>query len=575
VRGAELLREFHVRDFALADDIAVTLGGGLNVITGETGSGKSVLVSAISLLLGQKPGANVVRAGCERALVEGVFEWRPPEPLLAELEAAGIEIAGDGELIVSREINASGRPTTRVNARAVPSALLHRLGERLADIHGQYQHQTLLRKSDHTEFLDLLAGEKHLALAGKYVEKRRSLRALLSEKRELDAQSRQRDDERDLLRFRIREIEEAISGEEEFAELEQDARRLEHAAELGRAAEAAWELVCRSGEETSALNRLADATAALDPLEGIETRLDEARARLLEADAIIDEAARTLRSIASDVEADPDRLRAVQDRIIEVRDLMKKNQCDSVSSLIEFRNRSEARLEELEKKETHSDELDEMIEKEKIELTELASRLTSSRRKEAARVGKLMKSGLAALGMKGAEFSASFSKSAGEDGLPGPHGAETAEFMFSANPGEPARPLAEVASGGELSRVMLAFKSLLNRSDPVPVLVFDEIDTGIGGVTANVIGSRLAELGRHHQVIAITHLPQIAAYADTHVTVAKEQRGGRTLMKTGVVRGEERLRELCRMLGDSGVRNPSMKLARQLIEDASRAREAS
>ncbi len=575
MRDKELLREFHVRDFALADDIAVTLGGGLNVITGETGSGKSVLVSAISLLLGQKPGANVVRAGCERAMVEGVFEWRPPDQLLSELEAAGIDVDGGGELIVSREITASGRATSRLNARAVPSALLHKLGERLADIHGQYQHQTLLRKSDHTEFLDLLAGEKHLALADKYTERRGSLRALLAEKHELDAQSRLRDDEHDLLRFRVREIEEAIGGEEEFAELEQDARRLEHAAELGRAAEAAWELVCRGGEETSALNRLADATAALDPLEGIEPRLDEARARLLEADAILDEAARTLRSIASDVEADPDRLRAVQDRIIEIRDLMKKNQCDSVSALMEFKTRSAARLEELEKKETHSCELDEMIEKEKNALAELAGRLTASREKEAARVGKLMKNGLAALGMKGAVFSALFSVSAVENGLPGPRGAETAEFVFSANPGEPPRPLAEVASGGELSRVMLAFKSLLNRRDPVPVLVFDEIDTGIGGVTANVIGSRLAELGSHHQVIAITHLPQIAAYADTHVTVAKEQRGGRTLMRTGVVRGDERVREICRMLGDSGVRNPSVKLARQLIDDAARGREAS
>jgi len=570
-----LLREFRVRDFALADDLAVSLGGGLNVITGETGSGKSVLVNAISLLLGRKPEQNVVRAGCARALIEGVFEWRPPEELAGELEAAGIDTGEDGELIISREIADSGRSTARINSRAVPAALLRRVGERLADIHGQYQHQSLLRKSDHTEFLDLLAGEKHLSLAQKYTEKRKSLRALLAEKRYLEARRQQRDDERDLLRFRVQEIEAAIQCEEEFLELESDARRLEHSAELSAGAEEAAELVCRSGEDTSALNRLALAISALDPLEGIEPRLDEARSRLLEADALLEDAARALRSIASESESDPDRLREMQDRIIEIRDLLKKNRCDSVAALIDFKNKSLDTLKELDLKDMLCGELDEKIEKEKTELLELAARLTASRTKEAARLGKQMKEGLEALGMKGADFRASFRASEGEDGLPGPRGSECAEFIFSGNPGEPARPLAEVASGGELSRVMLAFKSLLKSDDPVSVLVFDEIDAGIGGVTANVIGSRLAALGRHRQVVAITHLPQIAAFADTHVTVAKEQQGGRTLIRTGVAVGDDRLREICRMLGDAGVRNASVKLARQLIDDASRAREAS
>jgi len=189
-----LLREFRVRDFALADDLAVSLGCGLNVITGETGSGKSVLVNAISLLLGRKPEQNMVRSGCGRALIEGVFEWRPPDELRAELEAAGIENGEDCELIISREITESGRATARINACAVPASLLRRVGEHLADIHGQYAHQSLLRKSDHTEFLDLLAGEKHLSLAQKYAEKRKSLRALLAEKRALEDQRRQRDD---------------------------------------------------------------------------------------------------------------------------------------------------------------------------------------------------------------------------------------------------------------------------------------------------------------------------------------------------------------------------------------------
>jgi len=569
-----MLREFRVKDFALADDIHVTLGSGLNVITGETGSGKSVLVNGLSLLLGRKPESNMVRAGCERAVIEGVFEWDMPDEVRAELATAGIEPGEDGELIVSREISGAGRTTARVNASAVPVSLLKKIGERLADIHGQYQHQALLRKSDHTEFLDLLAGEKHLTILARFEENRRRLRALIAEKRTLEERRQQRDDERDLLRFRVQEIESAVAGAEDFEVFEVEAKRLESAADISTAAAEAAELVCRSGDDASALNRLSDALAALDPLEGIDSRLDEVRARISEADTILSDASRELRSIASETEADPERLREMQDRIIEVRDLIKKNRCGSVAELIEFKNKALDTLAELDRSDAHSGELDEMIDKEKAALLDLAAKLTASRKKEALRIGKLMKQGLNEVGMKGAEFGAMFAESAGDDGLPGPRGAETAEFLFSANPGEPPRPLAEVASGGELSRVMLAFKSLLNRLDPVPVLVFDEIDTGIGGVTANVIGARLAALGSHRQVIAVTHLPQIAAFADTHVTVSKEQHAGRTLMRTGVVRDNDRLREISRMLGDAGFRNPTIKLARQLVEDARRSVEA-
>lgn len=569
-----MLREFRVKDFALADDIHVSLGSGLNVITGETGSGKSVLVNGLSLLLGRKPESNMVRAGCERAVIEGVFEWDMPDEVRAELATAGIEPGEDGELIVSREISGAGRTTARVNASAVPVSLLKKIGERLADIHGQYQHQALLRKSDHTEFLDLLAGEKHLAILARFEENRRRLRALIAEKRTLEERRQQRDDERDLLRFRVQEIESAVAGAEDFEEFEAEAKRLESAADISTAAAEAAELVCRSGDDASALNRLSDALAALEHLEGIDSRLDEVRARISEADTILSDASRELRSIASETEADPERLREMQDRIIEVRDLIKKNRCGSVAELIEFKNKALDTLAELDRSDAHSGELDEMIDKEKTALLDLAAKLTASRKKEALRIGKLMKQGLNEVGMKGAEFGAVFAESSGDDGLPGPRGAETAEFLFSANPGEPPRPLAEVASGGELSRVMLAFKSLLNRLDPVPVLVFDEIDTGIGGVTANVIGARLAALGSHRQVIAVTHLPQIAAFADTHVTVSKEQHAGRTLMRTGVVRDDDRLREISRMLGDAGFRNPTIKLARQLVEDARRSVEA-
>jgi DNA repair protein RecN (Recombination protein N) len=569
-----LLREFRVHDFTLADNITVTLGEGFNVITGETGSGKSVLVSAISLLLGQKTTGSVVRAGCERASLEGVFQWRAPDAVRAELEEAGMNIEEDDTLVISREVYESGRSTARINARTAPASLLRRLGECIADLHGQYEHQTLLRKNDHTEFLDALGPEAHGDFCKKVSETHRRLQKLADEKKKLDSSQKQRDDERDLLLFRAGEIDAAVKSEQEFDELARDEKLLAHAAEIARAAGEACELIRRSGGEESAIDMISDALGTLRQLDGIEPRLDEARARIEEAETLLDEAARSLRSMAGETEADPARLKETQDRILEIRTLMKKNGCDSVTGLLEYRERAAARLAELDSRDTSSGALEKEIEKNRSELAVLAAKLTASRKKMAKHIEKQMKSELAALGMKGAAFEVEFRPNLSEDGLPRAAGAETAEFLFSANPGEPARPLAGVASGGELSRVMLAFKSIINKADPVPVLIFDEIDAGIGGVTAKTVGSRLAALGEHHQVIAITHLPQVAAFADTHVAVFKEQRDGRTLMRARIVTGEDRLREISRMLGDAGVRDASVKMARQLIGDARKSGEA-
>ncbi len=567
-----MLREFRVQDFALADDITVSLGTGLNIISGETGSGKSVLVNAISLLLGGKPGSKMVRAGCDRALLEAVFEWSPPEDLKETLSSAGVEIE-DSQIILSREINESGRSVARINARAVPVSLLKNVGEHLADLHGQYQHQSLLRKSEHTEFIDMLGPAAHDALVEKTRTVHRDLSALTKQKLGLESERRQRDDERDLLSFRIQEIESLISNAEEFDALESDVRLLENASGLAAGADEAGELVCRSGSDSSVLNNLAKAIDILDRVRDIDPRLDEVRSMLIEADTVLDDAARSLRSLVSEFDADPVRLEEARDRLFEIKDLMKKNRCASATELLDYRDKALETIKLLDSQDKSCAEMDSEIADKKRLLVELAGKLSAERKKIADRIERQMGKELAALAMKGAAFKVEFQEKLDESGLPGRGGSESAEFMFSANPGEPPRPLSEVASGGELSRVMLAFKSLLNKKDTVPVLVFDEIDTGIGGVTAPVIGNRLCALGEHRQVISITHLPQIAAFADTHITVSKKRVNGRTVMHTETVRGEKRLGELCRMLGDSGERNPTLSLARQLIEDTGRKLE--
>ncbi len=569
-----MLREFRIQDFAIADDLEIEFAEGLNVITGETGSGKSVIVKALSQILGHKSSPGAVRAGRDRAVVEGVFQWRPPAFLAAELEQAGIVLDEDDTLILSREILANGRSTSRINARAVPTQLLRRVGEHIADLHGQYQHQALLRKNDHTEFLDTLGGAAHRALAEKTAVAHKEMSELIAEKRRIDSSRQARADERDLLIFRVKEIESVIGGAEEYAELEANVKRLENAETLGEAATEAYEMLSPNGSDTSAYNRIENAISHLSQFEGLDPRIEEARAALAEAAPLVDAAARAMRSLASDSEADPTRLGEAQDRLIEIRELIKKNKCADASDLVAFKNRAAERLAELDREDCSGGELEQRIEKAAADLVKFASALTESRGKVCGKIEKRMKVELEELGMKGARFKTSLAPAVDPDGLPGSAGAERAEFLFSANPGEPPRALSEIASGGELSRVMLAFKTLLNRDDTVPVLVFDEIDTGIGGVTAQAVGGRLAALGGHRQVINITHLPQVAAFADVHIAVSKEQKGGRTLIRTGIVRDDTRLRELSRMLGDAGVRNASVELARQLLSDAAEAREA-
>ena len=564
-----MIREFSAHDFALADDLKVSLGGGLNVITGETGSGKSVLVNAINLLLGGKASGAMVRSGAEKASLEAVFDWEPPADALAALNEAGIAVE-DGELIIQREISENGRSTARLNSRAASAALLRSVGERLADIHGQYDHQAILRGRDHTRFLDALGSDSHRSLVREAASLRRSLNSLTSEKDSVESQRRKREDERDLLLFRINEIESVVKSEEEHAEAEREARLLERASELAEAASNAFSMVGRDSNETSALNLIASALGELDNLEGVEPRLDAAREKLLEADALADAAARILRDLSDEIEADPERLRGLQDRLLETRDLMKKNRCDGVGGLLSARDAARSRVAELDRSDASGAELDEAIKKTRSQLSEKSAKLTECRKKTAATFEKQMKKELGELAMKGASFEVEFRSALDEDGVPSASGAETAEFLFSANPGEPARPLGDVASGGEMSRVMLAFKTLLNRCDDAPTLIFDEIDSGVGGLTANAIGKKLAALAKDRQVVAVTHLPQIAAFADTHVAVSKEGRGGRTVMRASIARGEDRLREICRMLGDSGVRDASASMARQMIDDAER-----
>lgn len=569
-----MLLEFHVKNFALAEDLSIALGGGLNVITGETGSGKSVIVNAVSIMLGRKASPSYVRQGADKALLEGVFEWRPPAAIRGKIAEAGIELEDEETLTITREISASGRSTARINSRVVTAALLREIGEALADLHGQYQHQALLRCRDHTAFVDLLGPAKHKKNLESYSKLYRELAALRARRREISEGAQRREEEKDLLLYRISEIEDSVTGQDEYDELEEEVKLLENAAGISQSASEAWNLVARNGADTSALNRLAEASSKLRDVEELEERVTRAISAIVESEAMLEEAARELRSAASELEPDPARLSELQDRQLEIKALMKKNRCDTVAALLEYRDEARRRVGEIDSADHSAGELDKDIKEKEAALVKLAGELTSGRKSICTKLEKQMKIEMAELAMDGARFKVEFVEAGGGDGMPGPGGAEALEFLISANPGEPLHPLADVASGGELSRVMLAFKTILCEHDPVPVLIFDEIDSGIGGVTAWRVGGKMARLGNHRQVVAITHLPQIAAFGDSHLTVFKKKQAGRTVIQSNTVGGDERLAELGRMLGDSGEKNATISMARELLKEAGRVVES-
>jgi len=564
-----LLLELKINNFAIADDVSLSFGGGLNLLTGETGSGKTVIVNALSLLLGKKADSSLVRDGQEKASIEGIFDWRPEGGAASALDDAGVELEDGEPLIISREIHSSGRSVSRINSRAVPASLLRTIGASLADLHGQHGHQALLRKNDHTEFIDLLGPAGHIDTLAGYESLRTEAAVLIGRKNDILENRKKHEEERDLLRFRVNEIEESVDSEEAYLETQERAKRLEHSSEISGAASSAWNSIAHGGNESSALNRLAEASALLDPLKDIDTRLDSAQSLMLEAEAALEAAATELRSAADESESDPELLRELQDRIVEVRSLMKKNNCPSITELLEFRDRALKRISEIDRSDDALREIESDIAEKRSMLAGLAKKITAGRKKTAAALEKQMKKELEDLSMPGAKFIVEFSPSRVQGELPGPSGAETAEFIVATNPGEEPHPLAKVASGGELSRIMLAFKSILSRHDPVSMLVFDEIDAGVGGVTASHVGRKLAALAEHRQVITVTHLPQVAAFGATHVTVFKKKARGRTVLRARKVEGDERLKEIGRMFGEAGEKKPGIELARELVESVS------
>ncbi|SMB98550.1 DNA replication and repair protein RecN [Thermanaeromonas toyohensis ToBE] len=556
-----MLAELQIENFALIEKLKLNLGPGLNVVTGETGAGKSIIIDAIGLLVGARASGEYLREGAERGCVSGLFYCQDLKGVEGILKELGFKPEEDGSLLLTRELSRSGRHSCRINGRPVTLSMYQKIGQHLVDIHGQHAYQSLLRPTYQLQLLDSFAGLT--TLRKEITEIYSRWRAVKHELEELYGDPSERERQKDLLRFQIEEIDRAAPklGEEE--ELKQELKILTSAEELARGAEMVYTHLFGGGvRQASAYDLLAQAGEILISMANLDPGLKKWVTMLEEASLQVEEVAKALRSYREALEFDPKRLQEIEDRLETLRRLHRKYG-RTLEDILRFREEAAATLARLEQ----SEELASRLEKESENLLsvyeEKAAKLHHLRLKAAKELEKEIQVVLRELAMPAAKVTIALR--CRED--PGPVGKDEIEFYFQPNPGEGTYPLAQIASGGEMARVMLALKSILAGVDEIPTLIFDEIDAGVGGQAARSVALRLAHIGRKRQVLCVTHSAQLASLADHHFNVNKVVQGNRTYTLVKELTGEERLLELARLL--SGEASPTaLKHAAELLDQA-------
>jgi len=553
-----MLTDLNIKNIAIIDTLHVAFGPGLNVLTGETGAGKSIIVDAVSLLMGGRASSELIRSGAEEATVEAVFDLNGRPELQTFLAENGIE--GDGELLVKRVVAKTGKNRIFLNGGLATLGVLTEVAHRCINIYGQHEAQTLLKPDNHLLLFDDFAGCS--ALRQEYGNLHARYRQAERELAELDEGERERERRIDLLSFQSAEIADARlqAGEEE--ELERERQLLAHAERLMGAAQGAYELLY--GGDAPLLGLLKGAASGIGEVTALDPRLAPVRESLEGAYLQLEDTALTLRDYAGRIEADPARLQQLDDRL-DLIGRLKKKYAPTVEELLAFKEAVDNELAQLGSVAAARGELESRLAELGRCMATQGKLLSAARQEAAGALGKAMAREMADLAMPHAIFAVSFE----ELNEPRSTGLERVEFLFSPNPGEPPRPLARIASGGELSRLMLALKQLHPESD-VPTLVFDEVDTGIGGATSALVGQKLKRVAAGQQVLCITHLPQVAAFADRHYRVGKGQDEGRTVTRVALLSAEQRIAEVARMLGGVTITDTTREHARELIEEAQR-----
>jgi DNA repair protein RecN (Recombination protein N) len=550
-----VLTTLRIRNLALVAELTLELPPGLVAITGETGAGKSILIGALNLALGQRADRTWIRSGADGCTVEAVFDVGSLGPAFgAFLEERGIETAGGGQLAIKRTFTVAGTNRQFVNGSPTTLAVLAEVGDWLVDIHGPHEHQSLLHPARQLALLDAF-GDLGAALAevGGRVERRA---ALAQEKAALVVDERTYAQQLDLLRFQVREIETARLNPEEEAGLIAEHRRASNAARLLELSQAAVNRL--ADDELSVLSQTAAVSRMLHELERLDPDAARLHAALEPAVSALRELQTELRQYADRIEVDPARLPALDDRLALIQSL-KRKYGSNLADVIAFGAEARRRLEQLEGRDAELGRLNAALIQADTELWRAATALSARRRDLIPRLARSVSKHLADLGFRQSRFAidqTTLTRDAGtreEPGAggsrPGSTGIDRVEYVFAPNPGEPPRPLREIASSGELARVMLALKTVLATQDQIPVLVFDEVDANVGGETAGVVGEKMRQIARHRQVLCITHLAPVAAAAAAHFVVTKDISGGRTLTAIQRLDRAGQVGELARMLG--------------------------
>ncbi len=550
-----MLRELRIRNLAVIESVAISFTPGFTVLTGETGAGKSILIDAILLLRGARAHTDLIRSEAETATVEAVFALDEGSPARPVLDDAGLR-SEDGDWLLRRELSRSGRHRAFINDSPVTVGLLERLGDWLVEVHGQHEHQRLLEPSHQLDLLDAYAGTEapREAFASR-VAKRQAARTAVEQQRAMDRDRAQR---LDLLRFQASEIDAARLAPGEEDALRTERRRVAHAERFGAGLAEIVEVLY--DDPTSAAARLARAGQILRELGRLDPDFAAPGEAIELAVGVVDDAVQQARRLRDSVVFDPARLEEIDGRL-DVLARLKRKYGDSLEAILSYRETITADLDRLERHEEILATTERELALLEAELTESAQSLSAARVRAAARLAALVQHELRQVGMDRAVFEIGVSPL----GQASSTGGDRVEFRLSANPGEAVRPLARVASGGELSRAMLALKTVLATRDRAPTMVFDEIDAGIGGRVVDMVGQKLAAIGRDRQVLCVTHLAPIAARASAHQRVVKRVRGGRTTTEVGALSGEERVDEIARMLSGEAITDVARRHARELL----------
>ena len=571
--GVAMLIELRLRNLAVIEEVTVPFGPGLNVVTGETGAGKSIVVDAILLVMGARAQPDLIRSGADSAIIEALFELSPDHPAAEILEAAG-HGAPDGALVLKREISRAGRHRVFVNDSPATVALLERLGESLVELHGQHEHQRLMEPARQLDLLDRFAdAEENRTRVSAQVREWEAARTELARVRD---EAREGARQQDLYRFQLSEIDALALRDGEEDELRAERRRLQHAERIASGLAEVTALLYDDAQSAAA--RLRRAGTVLRELAGYDPELGAPAEALGEAEAYLEDVIGRARALRDRAPFDPERLGEIDDRLDAIGKL-KRKYGDSVEAIAGFRGRIASTLDQIDRHDEVVAELEARAARTGESAGESALALSETRAAAARRLERLIQAELRGLGMEHARFRVGLRREpAGEGELAagsgrwrvGRRGADTAEFLFSANPGEDPRPLAKVVSGGELSRTMLAVRTVLSASGDVPTMVFDEVDAGIGGRVAEVVGQKLAQTARGRQVLCVTHLAPIAVYAAQHLRVEKKVGRGTTRTTVAPLAAADRIEELARMLGGERVTDATRRAARELFRSAQR-----